>query len=237
MYNRGAMRKPTLTLSILALLILSACYPPSAPPRSWGGDGGGIFDYTGEEKPLSQVRGLGQLAANVLHPSPQTASGEPIAHAGVNPFGINVFLNEEVEPEKRERSVQMIADAGFHWLRQEFPWEDIEIHGKEDFVDRRNDLDGDGEADAVDAWAKYDHIVDLSEQYGLEIVPRDPNRAQKEGPDDDRFVGAFYLAAGQGFTALRGKTEERTCGLRKRTGGLKPDALQLGKAVVHLADD
>jgi hypothetical protein len=115
---------------------------------------------------------MGQLAANILHPQPQTAPDVPVAHAGVNPFGINVFLNQEVEPEKRERSVQMIADAGFHWLRQEFPWEDIEIHGKGDFVDRRNDLDGDGQVDAVDAWAKYDQIVGLAEQYGLEIVPR-----------------------------------------------------------------
>ena len=31
----------------------------------------------------------------------------------------------------------MAAAAGYHWLRQEFPWEDIEIHGKGDFEDRR----------------------------------------------------------------------------------------------------
>jgi len=156
------MRKLTLILTFLALLILPACRSPTDL----------MFECTGEEGLLRQVRGMGQLLANVLYPQPQTAPDAPVAHAGVNPFGINVFLNEEVEPEKRERVVRMVDDAGFHWLRQEFPWEDIEIHGKGDFVDRRNDLDGDGQADAVDAWAKYDHIVDLAEQYGLEIVPR-----------------------------------------------------------------
>jgi hypothetical protein len=105
------MRKLTLALAVLALLTLPACQSPLIDL---------VFDYTGEERPLSQVRGMGQLAANVLHARPQTASDVPVAHAGVNPLGINIFLNQEVEPEKRERSVQMIADAGFHWLRQEF---------------------------------------------------------------------------------------------------------------------
>jgi hypothetical protein len=124
-----------------------------------------MFDYTGEEGLPRQVKGMGQLATNVLYPQPQTASDAAVAHAGVNPFGINVFLNQEVEPEKRERSVRMIAEAGFHWLRQEFPWEDIEIHGKGDFEDRRHEP-------YRSAWEKYDHIVDLAEEYGLEVVPR-----------------------------------------------------------------
>jgi len=124
-----------------------------------------MFDYTGEEGLPRQVKGMAQLATNPLYPQPQTAPEAAVAHAGVNPFGINVFLNQEVEPEKRERSVQMIADAGFHWLRQEFPWEDIEIHGKGDFEDRRHEPHR-------SAWEKYDHIVDLAEQYGLEVVPR-----------------------------------------------------------------
>jgi hypothetical protein len=124
-----------------------------------------MFDYTGEEGLPRQAKGMGQLATNVLYPQPQTAPDAAVAHAGVNPFGINVFLNQEVEPEKRERSVQMIAEAGFHWLRQEFPWEDIEIHGKGDFEDRRHEP-------YRSAWEKYDHIVDLTEQYHLEVVPR-----------------------------------------------------------------
>jgi hypothetical protein len=122
-----------------------------------------MFDYTGEEGLPRQIKGMGQLATNALYPKPQTAPEAAVSHTGVNPFGINVFLNQEVEPEKRERSMQMIAEAGFHWLRQEFPWEDIEISAKGDFWDHKWDKD---------AWEKYDHIVDLAEQYGLEVVPR-----------------------------------------------------------------
>ena len=92
-----------------------------------------------------------------------------------------------MEPEKRERTLQMVADAGFHWIRQAFPWEDIEIHGKGDFVDRRNDLDGDGQVDPIDAWAKYDQIVELAEWHGLEIIarlgnPPDWSRSGDRGP-------------------------------------------------------
>ncbi len=148
---------------VLALVLVPSCL---ASLSVW------LFNCTGEERLLSQVRGAGQLAFDLLRPRPGTAPYVPVAHTGVNPFGINVFLNQEVEPWKRERTVQMVAEAGFHWLRQEFPWEDIEIHGKGDFTDRRNDLDGDGQVDAVDAWAKYDHIVDLAGKYGLELVPR-----------------------------------------------------------------
>jgi hypothetical protein len=142
--------------AVLALLALPAC---QVSPSDWA------FDRTGEEGLLPQVRGLAQLAVNGLRPRPRTAPDAPVAHAGVNPFGINVFLEQEVEAWKREKSVQMVADAGFHWLRQEFPWEDIEIHGKDDFEDRRHEPHR-------SAWEKYDHIVDLAGQYGLEIVPR-----------------------------------------------------------------
>ena len=30
----------------------------------------------------------------------------------------------------REAALRMAAEAGYRWLRQEFTWEDIEIHGK-----------------------------------------------------------------------------------------------------------
>ncbi len=131
-----------------------------------------MFERTGEEELPGQVRGIVQRGTDFLHPQPDTATYEAVRHAGVNPLGINVFLNQEVEASKREKSLQMVAEAGFAWIRQEFPWEDIEIHGKGDFVDRRNDVDGDGEVDAVDAWAKYDNIVELAEGQELDVIAR-----------------------------------------------------------------
>ncbi len=128
--------------------------------------GAWAFSVTGEEAPLAQVRALWHLALSALRPPLDLRAETPMAHNGVNPFGINTFLQQEVEPAKRERQVQLIAAAGFHWLRQEFPWQDIEISGKGNFEDCRN-FDP-----CINAWDKYDHIVGLAEQYGLEILAR-----------------------------------------------------------------
>ncbi|MBK8029295.1 MAG: cellulase family glycosylhydrolase [Chloroflexi bacterium] len=153
-----------------------------------------FYDLTGEEAPLAQVRGMVEWAGNLTRPQPNTDANIPISHAGVNPLGINTFLQQEVEPARREQQLQMIADAGFVWIRQQFPWEDIEIHGRGDFTDRRNDLNGDGTPDPVDAWIKYDNIVDLAEQYGVQIIARldaapnwshaDPQEGTFPPPDD-----------------------------------------------------
>ncbi|MBN1955431.1 MAG: hypothetical protein JW900_10320 [Anaerolineae bacterium] len=185
-----------LSLAILCLLLLAGC---SVSPSEM------LFSWTGEEELPGQLYGTYQLAGNLLRPGPQTADYAPVAHAGLNPFGINVFLEQEVELEKREQVVRMVAAAGFYWIRQEFPWEDIEIHGRGDFVDRRNDLDGDGQVDAVDAWAKYDHIVDLAGQYGLQLIVRLSNppawsradgdaRGTYAPPDDPADYGNYVYA-------------------------------------------
>jgi hypothetical protein len=123
------------------------------------------LNWTGEEDLLPQVRGVFQLASNLTRPQPETKPDVPVSHTGVSPFGINVFLEQEVEPEKRDLSLRMISEAGFKWIRQEFPWEDIEIHGKGDFEDRRHEP-------YRSAWEKYDHIVDLAEKYDLSIIAR-----------------------------------------------------------------
>jgi hypothetical protein len=156
-----------------------------------------LYNITGEESIPGQVVGFKDWAGRWFRAQPRTANMTPVNHAGVHPMGINVFLEQEVEPEKRERIVQMVSDAGFTWLRQEFPWEDIEIHGPGDFTDRRNDRDGDGEiteADIISAWDKYDHIVDTVEAGGLNMMVRlsnppdwthaDPNSGDKGPPDN-----------------------------------------------------
>ncbi len=101
-----------------------------------------VYDYlwnvTGETAPHKQVLGFGQYLMRCTRAQPDTQPYARIDHTDVSPFGVNTFLEQEVEPEKRERQVQMIAEAGFNWIRQQFPWEDIEIHGKGDFMDRRN---------------------------------------------------------------------------------------------------
>jgi hypothetical protein len=124
-----------------------------------------LFNVTGEESLLGQVRGLIDLASNFTRPMPNTADNVTVDEAGVNPFGVNTFLQQEVEPAKRDRQLQMMADAGFKWIRQQFPWYDIEIAGKGDFQDCRH-------PPCIDAWAKYDNIVDLAGQHGVNIIAR-----------------------------------------------------------------
>ncbi len=124
-----------------------------------------LWNLTGEEMAPGQIRGFLEWTGNFTRRLPDTRPDIIPALAQVNPYGINTFLQQEVEPEKRARQLAMIADAGFHWIRQEFPWEDIEIHGRGDFEDRRNDP-------PRSAWEKYDNIVDLAGQYGLEIQAR-----------------------------------------------------------------
>ena len=161
------MRKPPkrrfgclIVLAALALLALLAAFLCRGALRS------AMYGVTGEEDLREQIKGTAAWALiQLTHPPLQTAPMAPIAHAGVNPYGVNTFLEQEVEPAKVEQAIRMIRDAGFHWIRQEFPWEDLEIHGRGDFTDRRNDP-------PRSAWEKYDRIVDLAKQYGLEIIAR-----------------------------------------------------------------
>jgi len=144
------------------LLLFLALFPPTLS----------LYQLTGEETSLGQLRGFGHWLHTAIRPQPDLAPDAAIQYADVSTFGVNTFLQNEVLPEVRRRSLEMIQDAGIDFIRQEFPWEDIEIHGKGDFVDRRNDVDSDGQVDAVDAWAKYDNIVDLAAENDVEILAR-----------------------------------------------------------------
>lgn len=161
-----------------------------------------VARLTGEEQLLSQVRGGWQWGYSALRPQPHLAPTAITTTPPAPPFGVNTFLEQEALPEVRQRAMQMIQEAGFHWLRQEFPWYDIEIHGKGDFSDRRH-LDVVGE---ISAWDKYDNIVSLAEQYNLEIIARlsappawsraqPPEVSGPFGPPDEVNDYGDYVAA------------------------------------------
>src|SRR5512136_1467380 len=151
-----------LRFAVAALVVVLASlglYLQRSAVHAW------LFDLTGEEAGLAQVRALGQLALQALRPPLDLRPDVPIAYSGLNPFGINTFLQQEVEPAKREKQVQLIAAAGFHWLRQEFPWSDLEISGKGNYEDCRN-------GPCISAWAKYDQIVDVARKHNISIIAR-----------------------------------------------------------------
>ncbi|MCS7261042.1 MAG: cellulase family glycosylhydrolase, partial [Anaerolineae bacterium] len=142
------------------------------------------FYLTGEEALLPQVTGVIQLAFNLIRPPLQLAEDVPVAHTGLNPFGVNTFLQNEADPLKRRRAIEMIAAAGFRWIRQEFPWEDIEIHGPGDTLDRRH-------TPPRSAWEKYDQIVDLCQAYGIQIIARlstPPDWSRRAGKQKGAFA-------------------------------------------------
>ena len=159
------------SLLLIGGLALFVAQMPAA--RAW------LWQQTGEEVFASQLKGATDLAADLLRPRLDMAADVPMDHSGLNPFGINVFLEQEVEPAKRELAVQMASEAGFRWLRQEFTWEDIEIHGKDDFEDRRHEPH-------QSSWQKYDHIVELAQQYEMGLIIRlsnPPAWAREQGDE------------------------------------------------------
>jgi len=151
--------------------------------------------WTGEEEPTAQVKALGALGASLFQPARDTQPYAAIEQVGVNPYGVNTFLEQEVEEAKVRRSLEMVRDAGFGWIRQEFPWEDIEISAKGDFWDHQWDHS---------AWDKYDRIVDISQEMELEIIARldnppgwarsDPGAGDRAPPDDLGDYGDFVEA-------------------------------------------
>jgi hypothetical protein len=154
----SALRRIAIVLLIGTLLTASLLWLLRTPIRTY------LSGVTGEEDPWEQVKGLGRLfTLHLTQPPLQLAPYTPMAHAGVNPFGVNTFLEQEVEPAKVERALQMIHAAGFRWIRQEFPWEDIEQSAKSDFWDHKWN---------ISAWEKYDRIVDLANQYDIQVIAR-----------------------------------------------------------------
>ncbi len=137
-----------------------------------------LYQRTGEEGVGSQARALLQWSVRWTRALPQTAADTLVAYSDLPPYGVNTFLEQEVEPQKRERSLQLIADAGFQWIRQEFAWEDIEIHGKGNFEDRRHEP-------YRSAWKKYDHIVTAAEAHDLRIIARLSNPPTWSRADGD----------------------------------------------------
>ena len=104
---------------------------------------------------------------------------EPIPYTDVNPMGVNTFLNEEPDPEVVERSLDMIAEGGFGYVRQIFGWYEIEPE-QGVFTNQLGDS----------TWEKYDRIVDMANERGIEIIARleKPPRWARDGQENtDQF--------------------------------------------------
>jgi len=115
----------------------------------------------------------------------------PIPNSDVNPFGANFFLDREVEEWKLRKTLQMAQEAGLGWAKQQFSWEEIEPVRKGEFFDERT---------RRSSWEKYDLIVDLCEEYGLQVIARldrppdwarEDNTYKERPPDNFEDYGDF----------------------------------------------
>jgi hypothetical protein len=89
--------------------------------------------------------------------------------------GANVFLEQEVEPDKRQRSLDLLKAAGVTWIRQELPWEQVEPVGPGQFVDPKF---------GTSTWEKFDDIVDRAAATGLHVMLRIDTSPRWALPDD-----------------------------------------------------
>lgn len=171
-----------------------------------------FYNQTGEETIVGQIQGMIELSGNLIRLPPQQERFTAIQHTDIYPYGINTFFEQETEIDKMHVQFQMIADAGFGWIRQEFPWEDLEVDGRGQFTDSRYDYTGDGVPDTINAWDKYDNIVDLAEEYNLDMIVRlsNPpawsraNNPETEGgakapPDDFQDFVNYALAVAERY--------------------------------------
>ena len=122
-----------------------------------------LADVTGEENVSYQLRALGFLALSLFQSPRDTADYVPVPYTDMPPFGVNTFFEQEVEEAKIRKGMELIRDAGFKFIRQEFPWEDLEQPRKGEFWDTKFNKS---------TWEKYDRLIALADEYDLEIIAR-----------------------------------------------------------------
>jgi hypothetical protein len=141
----GLIRRPGREAARLRLLVLSAAFLALL----------GVLTHTA----LQGVSAMASPAANGAQVSP----AREIPSTDVNPYGANFFLSREVEEWKRERTLRMAAEGGIGWVKQQFPWAELEPQRKGEYL---------RPGDRASTWLKFDDIVALCEAYGLRIVAR-----------------------------------------------------------------
>lgn len=77
-------------------------------------------------------------------------------------YGMQAFL--WWRPETADRDLQMIKEAGFGWVKQTFPWREIEGTAKGNFD-----------------WSRTDRIVDQVQKYDLDLIARVDSQPQWAG--------------------------------------------------------
>ncbi|HBY99195.1 MAG: cellulase family glycosylhydrolase [Ardenticatenaceae bacterium] len=111
-------------------------------------------EKTAQPSPAPSITATVQVAEATA-----TATQAPVVRNLTHPFdspeyGMQAFL--WWRPEVADRDLGLIRDAGFGWVKQDFPWREIEGGGKGQF-----------------AWERPDKVVELAhDKFGLNILAR-----------------------------------------------------------------
>jgi len=118
-----------------------------APPPDTG---------TQPETDSPPVEDTGDSAATE-EPEPPAAAEYPINTSPVTmtspDYGMQVFLFWQAEIANRD--LQLVEDAGFRWVKQEFAWREIEGSGKDRYD-----------------WNRTDRVMDQIDAHGLKVIAR-----------------------------------------------------------------
>jgi hypothetical protein len=119
------------------------------------------------------------VAPRPAAPATVPAPLRTIPYTDVNPYGGNFFLAREAESWKVEKTLEMAREAGLGWVKQQLPWEALEV--------RRGVFRHEGTNRST--WERYDEIVTMAERRGLQVIfrlDRPPAwaRGQRPNPPD-----------------------------------------------------
>ena len=164
-----AMRTLQIAASALAFVLMLTLVGVFVPPIRTV-----IADVVGDETSNNIVALYSSMTARPTDTRDMVA----LEHTGTSPYGINVFLQQEVEEQKVRRTLEMVRDAGFHWVKQQVLWSEIEVPAKGQFWDEKFQ---------ASTWEKYDRIVALAQEYRLELILRVDTSPQWARPDSDKI--------------------------------------------------
>ncbi len=133
------------------------------------------------------------ISTDVLFASaPPPVPPPTVPFTDVDPYGANFLLEWEPEEWKVEKTFEMAQAAGIHWVKQEFPWDSLQLSpGQNGYWDERLNKS---------TWDKYDQIVQLAQKYNLQVIARldrppdwtrADNRDPEAPPDDIALYGNF----------------------------------------------
>ena len=102
----------------------------------------------------------------------------PLSLPGDGLYGVNVSLEQYPSDQELRRALSLVQAGGFHWLRQHFPWAEIEpLPGEYD-------------------WARWDRLIAKVKRQGLDLVAvldTSPEWARSPVDRDNRFAPPLHV--------------------------------------------